>query len=219
MAALIEAASDPTFPAVVVGVISDQREAPGLTIAASRGILTQVIARADFADSRAHDAAIDAALTTLGADIVALAGYMRVLTVPFVEKWLGRLINIHPSLLPSFRGLDTHRRALEVGARIHGCTVHFVTVKVDEGPIIAQAAVPVLAGDSDSRSRHASQGRAPAYPRRLRLVAEGRAHRARARCSTLPAHPTRVVGANRARPRPWRRPGRFGAFYAVGQAA
>ena len=101
---------------------------------------------------------------------------MRILTTPFVEKWQGRLINIHPSLLPSFRGLDTHRRALEAGMRIHGCTVHFVTVKVDEGPIIAQAAVPVLAGDSEQAlAARVLKAEHQLYPLALRLVAEGRA--------------------------------------------
>jgi len=182
MAALIEAASDPIFPAEIVVVISDQPEAPGLTIAASRGIFTQVIVRGDFADKAAHDAAIDAALAGFGAEIVALAGYMRVLTTPFVEKWLGRLINIHPALLPSFTGLDTHRRALEAGARIHGCSVHFVTAQVDNGPIIAQAAVPVLSNDSEQTlAARVLKAEHQLYPLALRLVAEGRARIANGR--------------------------------------
>jgi phosphoribosylglycinamide formyltransferase-1 len=176
MAALIDAASDKGFPAEIAGVISDQPDAPGLSIAASRGLTVQVIARADFADKQRHDAAIDAWLNALSAEIVALAGYMRVLTTPFVEKWQGRLINIHPALLPAFRGLDTHRRALEAGARIHGCTAHFVTPEVDGGPILAQAAVPVLAGDSEEAlAARVLKAEHQVYPLALRLVAEGRA--------------------------------------------
>jgi phosphoribosylglycinamide formyltransferase-1 len=182
MAALIEAASDPIFPSEIVAVISDQPEAPGLTIAASRGIFTQVIVRGDFADKAGHDGAIDAALAGFGAEIVALAGYMRVLTTPFVEKWLGRLINIHPALLPSFTGLDTHRRALEAGVRIHGCSVHFVTAQVDNGPIIAQAAVPVLSNDSEQTlAARVLKAEHQLYPLALRLVAEGRARIANGR--------------------------------------
>jgi len=176
MAALIEAASDKGFPAEIAGIISDQPDAPGLAVAAARGIAVQVIARGDFADRQGHDAAIDAALKALSADIVALAGYMRVLTTPFVEKWQGRLINIHPALLPAFKGLDTHRRALEAGARIHGCTAHFVTPEVDGGPIIAQGAVPVLAGDiAEVLAARVLKAEHQVYPLALRLVAEGRA--------------------------------------------
>jgi len=176
MAALIEAASDPIYPSEIVAVISDQPEAPGLTIAASRGIFTQVIARGNFADKLAHDVAIDGALAGFGAEIVALAGYMRVLTAPFVDKWLGRMINIHPALLPSFTGLDTHRRVLDAGVRIHGCSVHFVTAQVDNGPIIAQAAVPVLVGDSEQTlAARVLKAEHQLYPLALRLVAEGRA--------------------------------------------
>ncbi len=112
----------------------------------------------------------------LGADIVCLAGYMRILTARFVESWEGRLINIHPALLPSFKGLDTHRRALEAGVRIHGCTVHFVTAETDDGPVIAQAAVPVLTGDSEADlAARVLKAEHELYPLALRLVAEGKA--------------------------------------------
>ena len=162
MAALIAAAADPHYPAEIVGVISDKADAAGLGLAAARGVPTQVIARADHAGKGEHDAAIDAALAKHGAEIVALAGYMRLLTTPFVEKWQGRMVNIHPALLPSFKGLDTHRRALEAGMRVHGCTVHFVTPEMDDGPIIAQAAVPVMLGDDAdalaARQQGAEQG-------------------------------------------------------------
>lgn len=175
MAALIDAAADPAFPAEIVGVISDQPNALGLGIAASRNVATKVIARADHASKDAHDAAIDAALATFGAEIVALAGYMRLLTTGFVEKWEGRMINIHPALLPSFKGLDTHGRALEAGIRVHGCTVHFVTPKMDDGPIIAQAAVPVLIDDDEpTLSARVLKAEHRLYPLALKLFAEGK---------------------------------------------
>jgi formyltetrahydrofolate-dependent phosphoribosylglycinamide formyltransferase len=174
MAKLIEAAEDSTYPAEIAGVISDVPDAPGLVFAADKGIGTAAIPRGDYSSKEAHDDAIDAALQVLGADIVCLAGYMRLLTARFVEAWEGRLINIHPALLPSFRGLDTHRRALEAGVRIHGCTVHFVTAETDAGPIIAQAAVPVLTGDSEADlAARVLKAEHELYPLALRLVAEG----------------------------------------------
>ncbi len=176
MTALIAAASDPDFPAEIVGVISDRPDAAGLGIAIARGIPTKVVARSDHPGKDAHDAAIDAALTGFGAELVALAGYMRLLTTPFVEKWQGKMINIHPALLPSFKGLETHRRALDAGMRIHGCTVHFVTAAMDDGPVIAQAAVPVLLDDSEnSLAARVLKAEHQIYPMALRLVAEGKA--------------------------------------------
>lgn len=172
MAALIEAAEEQSFPASIAGVISDRPDAPGLVIAAQRKIPTRVIQRGDFADRGAHDDAIDAGLRVFGAEIVALAGYMRLLTAGFVAKWEGRLVNIHPALLPAFKGLDTHRRAIEAGVKLHGCTVHFVTADVDSGPIIAQAAVPVLAGDSEqSLAARVLRQEHVLYPTALRLLA------------------------------------------------
>ncbi len=176
MGKLIEAAEDSSYPAEIVGVISDVSDAPGLVFAADRGIGTAAILRGDFPSKEAHEDAIDAALQVLGADIVCLAGYMRLLTAGFVESWAGRLINIHPSLLPTFKGLDTHRRALEAGLRIHGCTVHFVTAETDGGPIIAQAAVPVMTGDSEAElAARVLKAEHELYPLALRLVAEGKA--------------------------------------------
>lgn len=176
MAALVNAASDPAFPAKIVGVISDKPDAAGLQFAASHGIATRVIARADFADKDEHDGAIDAALRSFRAEIVCLAGYMRLLTSAFVAKWQGRMINIHPALLPLFKGLDTHQRALDAGMRIHGCTVHFVTPEMDDGPAIAQAAVPVLIGDTaDALAARVLKAEHHLYPLALRLVAEGKA--------------------------------------------
>ncbi|MEP9371159.1 phosphoribosylglycinamide formyltransferase [Mesorhizobium sp. KR1-2] len=176
MTALIEAADDSAFPAEIVGVISDKAEAGGLQLAAAKGIATRVVSRGDFPDKAAHDAAIDAAIAEFDAEIVCLAGYMRLLTTGLVEKWQGRMINIHPALLPSLKGLDTHRRALETGLRIHGCTVHFVTTAMDEGPIIAQSAVPVLvADDEQALSARVLKAEHALYPMALRLVAEGKA--------------------------------------------
>lgn len=176
MTALIAAAADPAYPAEIVGVISDKADAAGLGIAIARGIPTQVVARRDHASKEAHDAAIDAALAAFDAEIVALAGYMRLLTASFVEKWQGRMINIHPALLPAFKGLDTHRRALDAGMRIHGCTVHFVTPEMDDGPIVAQAAVPVMLGDDEAAlAARVLKAEHHLYPLALRLVAEGKA--------------------------------------------
>jgi formyltetrahydrofolate-dependent phosphoribosylglycinamide formyltransferase len=175
MGALIEAASDPAYPAEIVGVISDKADAHGLRVAAARGIPTRTVLRSDYASKAHHDAAIDAALAGFRAEIVALAGYMRLLTASFVEKWLGRMINIHPSLLPAFKGLEPHRRALEAGVKVHGCTVHFVTAEMDDGPIIAQAAVPVLADDTEaSLVARVLRAEHPLYVLALRMVAEGK---------------------------------------------
>ncbi|TIS55567.1 MAG: phosphoribosylglycinamide formyltransferase [Mesorhizobium sp.] len=176
MTALIAAASDPAYPAEIVGVISDRPNAAGLAIATARGIATKVISRSDHASKEAHERAIDAALVSFGAEIVALAGYMRILGARFVEKWQGRMINIHPALLPAFKGLDTHARALRAGMRIHGCTVHFVTLDMDGGPIIAQAAVPVMVGDNeDTLAARVLKAEHRLYPLALGLVAEGKA--------------------------------------------
>lgn len=176
MNALIEATGDPAYPADIVGVIADKADAKGLSVAAARDIETMAITRADHADKAAMDEALDAKLTELRADIVCLAGYMRLLSPAFTEKWAGRLINIHPSLLPLFKGLDTHERALQAGMRIHGCSVHFVTAEMDGGPIIAQAAVPILPDDDpDTLGARVLGVEHQLYPLALRLVAEGKA--------------------------------------------
>jgi formyltetrahydrofolate-dependent phosphoribosylglycinamide formyltransferase len=176
MAALIAAAADPSFPAEIVSVISNDAEANGLKMAAQNGIATKVIAHKDYSSREEHDAAIDSALSGDGIELVCLAGYMRRLTAGFVEKWNGRMINIHPALLPSFKGLDTHAAALAAGVRIHGCTVHFVTAEIDAGPIIAQAAVPVLAEDNEPRlGARVLRAEHRLYPLALSLVASGHA--------------------------------------------
>lgn len=182
MAALIEAAKDPAYPAEIVGVVSDKPDAHGLSIATANGIATRVVARRDHATKEAHEAAVDAALASFDTEIVALAGYMRLLSASFVERWQGRMINIHPSLLPSFKGLETHKRALEAGCRIHGCTVHFVTPEMDDGPIIAQAAVPVLVADNEqSLGARVLKVEHKLYPMALALLCEGKARMASGR--------------------------------------
>ncbi len=159
----------------VSGVISNVAGAGGLAIAAARGIPAQVVAHKDFATRDAFDRALAAAVDALAPKLVALAGFMRILTPGFTQRYAGRLVNIHPSLLPSFTGLDTHARAIAAGVKLHGCTVHFVTAELDHGPIIAQAAVPVLAEDTPEalavrvlREEHAL------YPRALRWFLDGR---------------------------------------------
>jgi len=150
MTALLEAARAADYPAEIVLVISNRADAAGLARAAEAGIATRVIAHRDFGrDRAAHEAAIDAALREAGVELVCLAGYMRLLTPFLVRAWAGRMLNIHPSLLPAFPGLDTHARALAAGVKLHGCTVHLVTEGMDEGPILAQAAVPVLSDDTE----------------------------------------------------------------------
>lgn len=173
---LLDSCGDPAFPAEIVLVVSNKPGVQGLARAEAAGVPTLVIDhRAYKGDRAAFDAALDAALTACNPGLVCLAGFMRVLTDGFVERWQNRLINIHPSLMPSFRGLDTHKRALEAGVKLHGCTVHYVRANVDEGPIIAQAAVPVL--DDDDESALAARVLAAEhqiYPLAVRLIAEGR---------------------------------------------
>jgi phosphoribosylglycinamide formyltransferase-1 len=153
MAALIDAAKSPAYPAEIALVLSNRPQAPGLEIARSAGVETLAIDHLPFgkgpAEREAHEREMDAALRARGVEIVALAGYMRVLTPWLVGQWSGRMLNVHPSLLPSFPGLDTHRLALEAGVKLHGCTVHLVSEEVDSGPILGQAAVPVLEGDTE----------------------------------------------------------------------
>ena len=149
MEALIRAADAPDCPYEVAVVISNRPDAAGLERARALGVNALAVDHAPFGkDREAHERALDAALRRFGCQYVALAGYMRVLTPFLVEAWAGRMLNIHPSLLPRHPGLDTHRRAIEAGDAEAGCTVHLVTTGVDEGPVLAQARVPVLAGDT-----------------------------------------------------------------------
>ncbi len=148
MAALIAAARAPGYPAEIIGVISNTPKAAGLETARAEGLQTAIIRLKDHENKRAADAAIAAQLKAWRIDLVCLAGFMRLLGPEICEDWRGRILNIHPALLPAFPGLDTHERALKAGVSEHGCTVHFVTAGMDEGPIIGQSRVPVLPGDT-----------------------------------------------------------------------
>ena len=151
MEALLRAAAAAHYPAEIALVISNRADAPALQIARGYGVLAQAVESKPFGkDREAHERAIDAVLTAEKIEIVCLAGYMRLLTPYLVEKWRGRMLNIHPSLLPAFPGLDTHSRALAAGNKLHGCTVHLVTEIMDDGPILAQAAVPVFNHDTEA---------------------------------------------------------------------
>ncbi len=173
--ALIDACATAEFPAEIRIVIANRADAAGLARAQTAGIATQIIPHRDFESRAAFEAALDAALREAGVELVCLAGFMRLLSEPFVAAWRDRLINIHPSLLPAFPGLDTHARALAAGVRFSGCTVHFVRAAVDDGPIIVQAAVPVLPGDDpDSLAARILTAEHRAYPLAVRLIAEGR---------------------------------------------
>lgn len=176
MAALIAAAADPAFPAEIVRVICNRPDAGALAKAAAAGIETVIIDHRSYSSRENFDAAINAALAAVGTEIVCLAGFMRLLTPGFVETWRDRMINIHPSLLPSFKGLHTHARALEAGVTLHGCTVHFVRAEMDMGPIIVQAAVPVVDGDTpDTLAARVLAAEHRIYPQALAAVASGRA--------------------------------------------
>jgi len=176
MKALIEAAAAKDYPAEIALVISNRADAAGLAIAGNAGIKTQVIPHRDYPDRAAFDAALDAALRAAGIEIACLAGFMRLFTPAFVLRWQRRMLNIHPSLLPSFPGLDPHGQAIAAGVRFSGCTVHFVTPVMDSGPIVAQAAVPVLQTDTaDTLAARVLAAEHRLYPMALALVATGRA--------------------------------------------
>ncbi len=176
MAALIDAAKAPDYPAAIVLVVSNRPDALGLVHAREAGIETALVDHRTFgADREGFERAIDATLGAHRIDLVCLAGFMRLLTPWFVTRWSGRMLNIHPALLPAFKGLHTHRRALEAGATRHGATVHFVAAEMDSGPIILQEAVPVLPGDTEETlSRRVLEAEHRIYPEALRRVAEGR---------------------------------------------
>jgi formyltetrahydrofolate-dependent phosphoribosylglycinamide formyltransferase len=175
MAALLRAAAAPDYPAEIVLVAANKEDAKGLEVAAAAGIETAAVPHKPFGrDRAAHEAALSARLEAAGVELVCLAGYMRLFTPFFVQRWAGRMLNIHPSLLPSFPGVDTHARALAAGVKLHGCTVHVVTEGMDEGPILAQAAVPVLAADTEETlaTRVLAQEHL-LYPAALRRFIEG----------------------------------------------
>jgi phosphoribosylglycinamide formyltransferase-1 len=177
MTALIEAAAAQDYPAQIVLVVSNLPDALGLVRAREAGIATAIVDHRPFGkDREAFERTLDAELRKSAIDVVCLAGFMRLLTPWFVTRWSGRLINIHPALLPQFKGLDTHRRALEAKVKQHGATVHFVVPETDSGPIIAQQSVPVLDGDTEETlAARVLEAEHRLYPQALRLVAEGRA--------------------------------------------
>ena len=177
MAALIESAKAADYPAEIALVISNRPDAAGLARAAAEGIATAVIDHKRYGNDRgAFERALQAELEAHRIELVCLAGFMRLLSPWLVERWPGRMINIHPALLPAFKGLDTHRRALAAGAKLHGATVHLVVPDVDSGPIILQEAVPVFAGDTEETlAARVLEVEHRIYPRALRLLAQARA--------------------------------------------
>ncbi len=195
MLALISAAADPAFPAEIALVLSNRVSAPGLALAVKAGIPTAIIER-NGATRECHEAAIDGILRRQEIAFVCLAGYMRVLSPFLVQRWERRMLNIHPSLLPAFPGLDTHARALAAGVKLHGCTVHLVSEELDDGPIIAQAAVPVLPDDTpETLATRVLTQEHRIYPLALRLVAGGSAAHPGADAALLNPLPTARPGS------------------------
>ena len=173
--ALIDACTETDYPAEIVIVISNRADAKGLDRARAADIPTRVIEHTAYGDRESFDRDVDAALRTAGAQLICLAGFMRILSAWFVGHWPDRVVNIHPSLLPAFKGTDSHAQALAAGVKISGCTVHFVSPEMDAGPIILQAAVPVLADDDeDSLAARVLTAEHQCYPRAVRLIAENR---------------------------------------------
>ncbi|HEY8383617.1 MAG TPA: phosphoribosylglycinamide formyltransferase [Microvirga sp.] len=176
LASLIEAAGAPGYPAHIALVVSNRPDAGGLERARAAGIEAVAIDHKLFPSRESFERALDGALNERDIDFVCLAGFMRVLTPWFVERWEGRMLNIHPSLLPLFRGTHTHERALAEGVLVHGCTVHFVVPELDAGPIVAQAAVPVVPGDTpDALAQRVLAQEHLLYPRALAMVCNGNA--------------------------------------------
>jgi phosphoribosylglycinamide formyltransferase 1 len=184
MTALIAAARDPAYPAEIALVLSNRPDAAGLATARSAGLTTAVVDHVSFGkDREAFERALQHELEAHRIDIVCLAGFMRLLTAWFVAQWHERMLNIHPALLPAFKGLDTHARALTAGVKLHGASVHFVVPEMDSGPIVAQAAVPVRDDDTaDTLAARVLAIEHQIYPMALRLVAQGRVHIVERRC-------------------------------------
>ncbi|MFL9931607.1 phosphoribosylglycinamide formyltransferase [Paraburkholderia sp. RL18-103-BIB-C] len=175
MEAIVRACSDEGWPAQVAAVIANRPDAAGLTFAASHGIATAVVDHRQFPDRDSFDAALAKEIDGFAPDLVVLAGFMRVLTDGFVDRYTGRMLNVHPSLLPSFPGLKTHQQALDAGVRLHGASVHFVTSRLDHGPIVAQVAVPVETGDTPATlAQRVLATEHIIYPRAVRWFVEGR---------------------------------------------
>lgn len=177
MSALIEASKNPNYPAEIVGVLSNKAAAPGLLVAQANGITTTSLAQSKFPSREMFEDTMTLVLESWEVDYVCLAGFMRILGEDFVLRWQGRMINIHPSLLPAYKGLDTHARVIADGGTEHGCSVHFVTPGLDEGPVILQASVPVLPDDTpDNLAARVLLEEHRIYPEALRMLASGEAH-------------------------------------------
>lgn len=175
MEAIVRASQAERWPVRIAAVISNRADADGLRFATESGIPTAVVPSRDHATREAFDRALQQAIDRFAPDLVVLAGFLRILTTPFVQHYAGRMLNIHPSLLPSFPGLATHRQALTAGVKLHGATVHFVTPELDHGPIVAQAAVPVLPGDTEEMlAARVLEQEHIIYPRAVRWFIEGR---------------------------------------------
>ncbi|HEX6142996.1 MAG TPA: phosphoribosylglycinamide formyltransferase [Geminicoccaceae bacterium] len=175
LGALLEATRRPAAAAEIVEVISDRPDAAGLDRARGAGLPAVVVARSAHPDRGSFEQALQDSLDARGTELICLAGFMRILSPAFVARWRDRILNVHPSLLPAFRGLDTHRRALEAGVRLHGCTVHLVRAEVDAGPILVQGAVPVLPGDDPATlAARVLEVEHRCYPLALELMAAGR---------------------------------------------
>ena len=175
MEAIVRARAAQQWPARIAAVISNKPDARGLAFAASHGIPTAVVPNKEFPTRAAFDAALQETIDRFAPDLVVLAGFMRILTAPFVEHYAGRMLNIHPSLLPLFPGLHTHRQALDAGVAEHGATVHFVTAELDHGPAVIQARIPVLPGDTeDSLAERLLAEEHVIYPKAVRLFIEDR---------------------------------------------
>ena len=187
MAALIEAAKNESYPAEIWLVVSNRPQAAGLNLARDAGVATTIVDHTSYGkDREAFEQALQAVLEGAGIELVCLAGFMRLFTPSFVERWHGRMLNIHPALLPAFKGLNTHARALAEGVRIHGATVHFVVPEMDSGPIVVQGAVPVADGDTpDALAARVLTVEHQIYPLALRLVADGRVQLDGTRCRIL----------------------------------
>lgn len=174
MSALIAATMEPDYPAIIAKVISNKVDAGGLEIARANGIETVIVERASFDTQAEYETALGDELARDEPAYICLAGFMRILSDEFVHRFAGKILNIHPSLLPTFKGLDTHHRALEHGVRLHGCTVHIVTATLDDGPIIAQTSVPVLPEDNeDDLATRVLAAEHVLYPKSLALLASG----------------------------------------------
>lgn len=172
--ALIDACADADYPAEIVLVISNRPDAMGLKRAHATNIPTLIIEHTDYDDRESFDRAIDTALKSAGAQLICLAGFMRLLSGWFVDQWPDQIVNVHPSLLPAFKGTDSHAQALASGVKVSGCSVHFVRTEMDAGPIIMQAAVPVLPGDTeDLLAARILTAEHQCYPHAVRLIAQG----------------------------------------------